>query len=66
MDTSINEYLNNAASEEAVEDLDIKISNSYEEQLSKMQESADKFLSVMQELFADELETFIAQRKEQG
>ena len=66
MDTSINEYLNNAASEEAVEDLDIKISNSYEEQLSKMQKSADKFLSVMQELFADELETLIAQRKEQG
>ena len=65
MDTSINEYLNNAASTETVEDLDIQISSSYDEQLSKMQQSADKFLSVMQELFADELETLIAERANQ-
>ncbi|MDA9816139.1 hypothetical protein N9C75_03685 [Alphaproteobacteria bacterium] len=65
MDTSINEYLNNAASTETVEDLDIQISSSYDEQLSKMQQSADKFLSVMQELFADELETLIAERVNQ-
>ena len=65
IDTSINEYLDNAASNETVDDLDLKVASSYDEQLSKMQQSAEKFLSVMQELFADELESLIAEREKQ-
>ena len=47
MDTSINEYLNNAASEEAVR-FGYKISNSYEEQLKCR--NSDKFLFIARSL----------------
>ena len=66
LDGSIDEYLTNAAIES---DATASVSafeekDTYKQELDRMQNSADKFLESMQKIFADELETIIAKKKE--
>ena len=66
IDSSISDYVSYAVnSDSGIEELNKKTFANYEEQLNNLQKSADKFLQVMQELFAEELESLIAKRQNQ-